>query len=340
VSFNFVVLKVLSYCMDAEWATEDKGEFEIHRVGCRECDSGVYCYKSRVSRSLDMDEYSLLNYLVYVTYAPLYIAGPIITFNDFTWQMKRKRIGTVDAKKTLIFGLRWAGCLLLMEVMMHLFWVVAIGRTRAWDGVSVGGVCFVGFWGLKFIWLKLLVIWRFFRLWAMADGIETVENMARCMTNNYSCSGFWRSWHRSFNRWLIRYVYGPLGGSQNYGRNFGIVFLFVAVWHDISLTLLAWGWLVCVFVVPEVVAVKIFSRYSKWKYYRHLCAVGGVLNIYMMMIANLVGFAVGLDGMRDILSKIFGSLEGLWFLFGSGIFFFSLVQLMFEVRDHEEAGRY
>ena len=56
----------------------------------------------------------------------------------------------------------------------------------------------------------------------------------------------------------------------------------------------------------------------------------------MMMIANLVGFAVGIDGMHDILSKIFGSLEGLWFLFGSGIFFFSLVHLMFEVRENEE----
>jgi D-alanyl-lipoteichoic acid acyltransferase DltB (MBOAT superfamily) len=50
------------------------------------------------------------------------------------------------------------------------------------------------------------VIWRFFRLWAMADGIEVTENMHRCMSNNYSAQGFWRSWHRSYNRWLIRYV--------------------------------------------------------------------------------------------------------------------------------------
>ena len=31
--------------------------------------------------------YSFGNYLAYVLYAPLYIAGPIITFNDFMWQV-------------------------------------------------------------------------------------------------------------------------------------------------------------------------------------------------------------------------------------------------------------
>ena len=33
--------------------------------------------------------YSLSNYLAYIIYAPLYLAGPIITFNDFMWQVCR-----------------------------------------------------------------------------------------------------------------------------------------------------------------------------------------------------------------------------------------------------------
>ena len=31
--------------------------------------------------------YTFLNYLAYALYAPLYIAGPILTFNDFMWQV-------------------------------------------------------------------------------------------------------------------------------------------------------------------------------------------------------------------------------------------------------------
>lgn len=54
--------------------------------------------------------------------------------------------------------------------------------------------------------LQLLLTWRFFRLWALADGMEPVENMIRCMANNYSAAGFWRGWHRSYNQWLIRWA--------------------------------------------------------------------------------------------------------------------------------------
>ena len=30
--------------------------------------------------------------------------------------------------------------------------------------------------------------------------------MIRCMANNYSTMGFWRSWHRSYNLWIVRYI--------------------------------------------------------------------------------------------------------------------------------------
>jgi len=88
----------------------------------------------------------------------------------------------------------------------------------------------------------------------MADGMETPENMLRCMSNNYSALAFWRAWHRSFNRWCIRYIYIPLGGQHRPIINTLAVFTFVAVWHDISLKLLVWGWLVVLFILPEVIA--------------------------------------------------------------------------------------
>jgi hypothetical protein len=33
--------------------------------------------------------------------------------------------------------------------------------------------------------MQFTVIWRFFRLAALADGVEVPENMTRCMSNNY-----------------------------------------------------------------------------------------------------------------------------------------------------------
>jgi D-alanyl-lipoteichoic acid acyltransferase DltB (MBOAT superfamily) len=42
--------------------------------------------------------------------------------------------------------------------------------------------------------------------------------------------------------------------------NIWLVFTFVAVWHDIELRLLQWGWLVCIFIMPEVLAKKMFPE--------------------------------------------------------------------------------
>ena len=101
---------------------------------------------------------------------------------------------------------------------------------------------------------QLLLPWRFFRLWALVDGLDPPENMVRCMANNYSPLGFWRSWHRSYNLWIVRYLYVPLGGAHRLVATSVLIFTFVALWHDLSPRLLAWGWLAALFILPEVIA--------------------------------------------------------------------------------------
>jgi protein-cysteine N-palmitoyltransferase HHAT len=102
--------------------------------------------------------------------------------------------------------------------------------------------------------LQLLLPWRLFRLWALADGVDPPENMVRCMANNYSPLGFWRAWHRSYNLWIVRYLYIPLGGTHRLVATSMLIFTFVALWHDLSPRLLAWGWLAAIFILPEVMA--------------------------------------------------------------------------------------
>ena len=116
---------------------------------------------------------------------------------------------------------------------------------------------------------------------------------------------------------------------------FVLVFSFVALWHDLSFKLLAWGWLVSLFVMPEIAArfflppskvrpaspawyaytsARGLTRYRKQygdkPWYRHVCAAGGVLNILMMMTANLVGFVIGTDGIKYMVTQIAESWDG------------------------------
>ena len=258
--FNLAVLRMLSFNLDYIWCST--GEEEVHPIG----------------------HYGLLPYVSYILYVPLYIAGPTTTFNTFLDSTHRgagdkavqesgsKRVIPEAASFTTLvkYGCRAAMNLLVLEIFCHVFYANAILQTRDYQHtaspISASGAnkAYFSYWNLNFLWLKFLVIWRFFRFWSLCDGVDCPENMHRCMSNNYSLGGFWRSWHRSFNRWLVRYIYIPLGGSRGLSLprrifNILIVFTFVALWHDQSFQLLSWGWLLALFFIPELIGTKVSS---------------------------------------------------------------------------------
>ena len=113
---------------------------------------------------------------------------------------------------------------------------------------------------MNFIFFKLLLPWRFFRIVGMIDGkacwscpiyflgVQSPENMLRCVNNNYSFSGFWRfvlwpvlawlmiclmfrGWHSSFNKWTVRFV-GCLPRSFHWCAFFWSSFLQIHVHSD------------------------------------------------------------------------------------------------------------
>lgn len=51
-----------------------------------------------------------------------------------------------------------------------------------------------------------------------------------------------------------RYLYVPIAKAINSGLALLLVFTFVALWHDLSLKLLTWGWAISLFVLPESIA--------------------------------------------------------------------------------------
>lgn len=319
----------------------------------KQLDPAALSERDRISIPAHASSFNPKNYLAYVLYSPLYLAGPIITFNDYIHQQKYPPT-SITKTRTTLYGIRFGLTFLCMEVVLHYIHVVAISKSSPdWTIYTPFELSMLGFFNLHIIWLKLLIPWRFFRLWALVDGIDPPENMVRCMSNNPSTLAFWRAWHRSFNRWVVRYLYIPLGGgARNSGGtskspllaklrtvfNYLTVFTFVALWHDINLQLLMWGWLVTLFFVPEIVGNMLFPAH-KWQtrpnLYRLLSGLGAVGNIIMMMAANLVGFAVGVDGLRGLLEGILGSYAGLVFIGCAFVSLFVAVQVMYEIRDEE-----
>ncbi|CCE65048.1 hypothetical protein TPHA_0J02280 [Tetrapisispora phaffii CBS 4417] len=343
VFYNFTLLRILSYNLDYLQRYSDlKGNSGSRSSSIEETNTSNDSTKKTQATERErliyphpLEEYRFANYFAYITYAPLFIAGPIITFNDYVYQSKNQS-AWINKKAIVSYAIKVFIAVLTMETILHFTYVVAVSKRKAWGGDSPFQMSMIGLLNLNIIWLKLMIPWRLFRLWAMIDGMDTPENMIRCVDNNYSALAFWRAWHRSYNKWVVHYIYIPLGGSNNRILTTLTVFSFVAIWHDIQLKLLLWGWLIVLFLLPELFLTRYFSKYQSSRWYRHICAVGAVINIWMMMIANLFGFCLGADGTKLFLNDIFGSLSGLaFFITASGCLFIA-VQLMFEQREAEK----
>lgn len=173
LAFKISCLRIISFIMDYCWfeTGNSKGGLETNKE-----------YKYRLLYgSCSHDDFSLINFFNYVFYLPLYLAGPIMTFNDFVYQSRHN--DTVLKSGTIYYGIRFIANFLLLELILHLSYPVAIKQAKAFDGFSPKDFGVLAYLNLNIVWLKLLNIWRFFRLIALIDGIEPPENMVSQLIN-------------------------------------------------------------------------------------------------------------------------------------------------------------
>lgn len=296
----------------------DASELEVPRLPCRHGVAGPG-YRERVKVSHPLSDYGLaligespsilhaaarlgwawLTLVAYCLYAPTAVAGPISTFNAWQSQCKVPQATYRGWGLVAVCG-RALGLIFCLEVAASYVPFFAVTKHGAYEGFGPAAISKLGYTAIIMLWLKFAAIWATMRAWALLDGIETPDNMGRCVSNNFSLVDFWRSWHRSFNIWLVRYVYVPLGGNRvgilRQIVNTALVFLFVALWHDINPELLVWGGLIGLLFVPEFTAKALVAKggWLSWMraewWFRYVVAAAAALNIFMMIVPNVVGY--------------------------------------------------
>ncbi|PHJ21221.1 mboat related protein [Cystoisospora suis] len=122
--------------------------------------------------------------------------------------------GKIFLGNVLPYFLRWLLAMLLLEIHMRYLPVNAL-VTRVqnfplWRQMQLRELLIMSVTVLCFMWFKFFCLWRLCRLWSILAGVVPPENMVRFLYNNYSTEKFWRGWHRSFNLYLIRYMYIPM----------------------------------------------------------------------------------------------------------------------------------
>merc|ERR1711865_948110 len=100
---------------------------------------------------------------------------------------------------------------------------------------------------------------------------------------------------------------------------------------------LAWGLLMTLFMAPEMTAEAVCRLPSVKKYLvehplvaRHLGAFGGAVCIELLMLANLIGYAYGLEGAQTLMATC-SSRGMLVFLAAYTLWLYAGTQVMFAI---------
>jgi D-alanyl-lipoteichoic acid acyltransferase DltB (MBOAT superfamily) len=289
------------------------------------------------AESKDSVDFSPLSYLAYCFYSPLFLAGPIMSYTSW----KESLVSTRPSPFSIFqYAGRWLLSFILLEILLHVSYANAISAYKPSmvlqqvDSFALGISLSVAV--LVFMWLKFLLIWRFFRFWSLLNGIDCPENMKRCVFNNYSMVQFWKDWHSSFNIWLVRYVYIPLGGSRrNRFFNVLVVFVFVALWHDLTLRVFQWAFLVVAIMIPELVCTSVYR--TKLALIRNtlpgrlLKSLFATCNTYFLVLANMVGYVFGIDGVGVLMSNVHVKISEVFITFCT-LYCFVTIMLWLEER--------
>ena len=180
--------------------------------------------------------------LLYISFFPQLIAGPIVKYKDIEKEINDRNINVDEMAlglRRFIFGL--AKKVLIANTM-------AICADAIFDSGYIN-VNAIGAW-LGAIAYTLQIYFDFSGYSDMAIGMGKMfgfhfkENFDFPYVST-TIKEFWRRWHISLSSWFKDYVYIPLGGNRKgafrAGLNKFIVFFLCGLWHGASWTFVAWG---------------------------------------------------------------------------------------------------
>lgn len=185
---------------------------------------------------------NFLEYLFYLSFFPLLLAGPITRAETFFPQIRRKR---VISERLLYLGL-W---LFMLGIIKKAVVADYIAQYNDWifsmpDAYS-GFECLMGLLGFSMqIYLDFSGYSDISIGIAAMLGIRLRENFAFPYRSR-NLTEFWHRWHISLSTWFRDYLYIPLGGNRHgifrTCCNLFVTMMAAGIWHGSTLMFLFWG---------------------------------------------------------------------------------------------------
>ena len=188
-------------------------------------------------------ERSLPNVMLYISFFPQLVAGPIVRAADFLPQLHRP-VSLTRAHIGVGVVLILSGLLKKMVVANYL--ATELVDPVFFDPAAVGALdLLVGVYGYA-----IQIYCDFSGYSDIAIGIAALlgyrflENFDQPYRAS-SLQDFWRRWHISLSTWLRDYLYVPLGGNRHGEaktyRNLFLTMFLGGIWHGAAWTFVFWG---------------------------------------------------------------------------------------------------
>jgi len=198
--------------------------------------------------------------LLYISFFPQLIAGPIVRYKDIAEEIDHRTV-TAD---NVAFGLRRFIAGLAKKVLI----ANTMGACADFifnSGAEGLNICSAWIGAVSYL---MQIYFDFSGYSDMAIGLGKMfgfhfkENFNHPYTA-VSIQDFWRRWHISLSTWFRDYVYIPLGGNRtgqlNTVINRMIVFFLTGLWHGANWTFVVWGLYHGMFLLIEAFVPKLKS---------------------------------------------------------------------------------
>ncbi len=192
-------------------------------------------------------EYNFGHYVLFVTYFPHLIAGPVLHHKEMMPQFARPATARIDwaniALGFSVFALGLAKKVLIADS-------VALYATPIFKALAAGGQpLFCEAW-IGALAYTFQLYFDFSAYSDMAIGLSLMFNVKLPINFNSpykatSIIDFWRRWHITLSRFLREYLYFPLGGNRKGETrryiNLMVTMLLGGLWHGAGWTFIVWG---------------------------------------------------------------------------------------------------
>ena len=212
----------------------------------------ILSYVIDVYRGQVKEQRNYVSLMLYISFFPQLIAGPIVKYHDVEMQIQDRTV-TAEEVKNGVF--RFAAGL-GKKVIIANGLAVAVDALYALDPGTLG----IGPAWFMIVAYAFQLVFDFSAYSDMAIGLGKMFGFQFPENFNYpyisrSVREYWKRNHISLSTWFREYLYFPLGGSRKgEGRailNLLIVFLATGIWHGAGWTFPVWGLYQALFIILE-----------------------------------------------------------------------------------------